>query len=208
MISILLADDHAIVRRGMKEVLQEALPDVRIVEAESAAETMDAARAGAFDLVILDVSLPGRSGLDVLKDIKAAHPKLPVLMLSMHPEEQFAVRALRAGAAGYVTKQSPPEEMLGAVRKALAGGRYVSASLAERLATEVGGDTKKEPHELLSDREFQVLMLIASGHSLTEIGAKLSVSVQTVSTYRTRLLEKMALTSNAELTQYVRLHGL
>jgi len=208
VISILLADDHAIVRRGMKEVLQEALPDVRIVEAESAAETMDAARAGAFDLVILDVSLPGRSGLDVLKDIKAAHPKLPVLMLSMHPEEQFAVRALRAGAAGYVTKQSPPEEMLGAVRKALAGGRYVSASLAERLATEVGGDTKKEPHELLSDREFQVLMLIASGHSLTEIGAKLSVSVQTVSTYRTRLLEKMALTSNAELTQYVRLHGL
>ncbi len=208
MTSILLADDHAIVRRGMKEVLQEELPGVRIVEAENAGATIDAAREGEFDLVILDVSLPGRSGLDVLKDIKAAHPKLPVLMLSMHPEEQFAVRALRAGAAGYVTKHSPPEELLSAVRKALAGGKYVSAALAERLATEVSGDTKKEPHELLSDREFQVLMLIASGHSLTEIGATLSVSVQTVSTYRTRLLEKMALTSNAELTQYVRLHNL
>ena len=208
MTAILLADDHAIVRRGLRELLLDAFADLRIEEAASAGQVADLVRDGSWDLLILDVSLPGRSGLDVLKDVKASHPKLPVLILSMHPEEQFAIRALRAGAAGYLTKQSAPDELVGAVRKALQGGRYVSATLAERLASEIGGSGQKEPHELLSDREFQVLRLIASGYSLTAIGERLTVSVQTVSTYRGRLLEKMGMATNAELTDYVRLHGL
>lgn len=208
MTAILIADDHAVVRRGLIELLTDALPGARFGECESAADTVVAARTGTWDLVVLDLSLPGRSGLDVLKDVKAARPKLPVLILSMYPERQFAVRALKAGAAGYLTKESPPEELVSAVRRVLRGGRYVSASLAERLASEIGGASDKESHERLSDREFQVLRLIASGLSLTAIGEKLSVSVQTVSTYRARLLEKMGMTTNAELTTYVQLHGL
>lgn len=208
MTAILLADDHAIVRHGLRELLQEAFPEARFGEAGTAAEAVQAARSGEWDLLVLDLSLPGRSGLDALKDVKAARPKLPVLILSMYPEKQFAVRALKAGAAGYLTKQSAPAELVDAVRKVLRGGRWVSASVAELLAAEVGGDTAREPHETLSDREFQVLRLIASGFSLTAIGEELSVSVQTVSTYRTRLLEKMGLSTNAELTKYVQLHGL
>jgi len=206
--AILVADDHAIVRRGLIELLRDAFPGARFGEAESAPEAVAAGRGGEWDLVVLDISLPGRSGLDALKDLKAARPALPVLILSMHPEEQFAIRALRAGAAGYVTKQSAPEELVGAVRKVLRGGRYVSAALAERLAMEVGGRTEGAPHESLSDREYQVLRLIASGLTLTAIAEQLSLSVQTVSTYRTRLLEKMGMTTNAELASYARLHGL
>ncbi len=208
MTAILIADDHAIVRRGLIQLLTDGLPGARFGEAETAAEAVAAARAGDWDLLVLDISLPGRSGLDVLKDVKSARPKLPVLILSMHPEEQFAVRALRAGAAGYLTKETAPEELLAAVRKVLRGGRYVSASLAERLASEIGGESGKEPHEMLSDREFQVLRLIASGLTLTAIAEKLSISVQTVSTYRSRLLEKMGMATNADLTKYVHLHGL
>jgi two-component system invasion response regulator UvrY len=206
--AILVADDHAVVRRGLIQLLTDGLPHARFGEAGTAAEAVAAARAGEWDLLVLDISLPGRSGLDALKDVKSARPKLPVLILSMHPEEQFAVRALRAGAAGYLTKQTAPEELLAAVRKVLRGGRYVSASLAERLASEIGGEGGKEPHETLSDREFQVLRLIASGLTLTAIAAKLSISVQTVSTYRARLLEKMGMATNADLTKYAHLHGL
>jgi DNA-binding NarL/FixJ family response regulator len=206
--AILIADDHAIVRRGLKQLLLDELPGATFGEAETAAETVASARSGSWDLVILDISMPGRSGLDVLKDIKAALPRLPVLVLSMYPEEQFAVRALRAGAAGYLTKDTAPEELVAAVRKVTRGGRYVSASLAERLASEVSGGTEKDPHELLSDREFQVFKLIASGLTPTAIAERLSLSVQTVSTYRTRLLEKMGMTSNAELTRYAHLRRL
>jgi DNA-binding NarL/FixJ family response regulator len=206
--SILVADDHAIVRRGLTQLLSDELEGARFGEAATATDAVQAVRSGEWDLVVLDISLPGRSGLDVLKEIKAARPKLPVLILSMYPEEQFAVRALRAGAAGYLTKQTAPEELVGAVRKVLRGGRYVSASLAERLANEIGGSPEKEPHETLSDREFQVLRLIASGLSLTAIADALTISVQTVSTYRTRLLEKMGMTTNADLSRYARLHGL
>ena len=208
MTAILVADDHAIVRRGIMQLLSDELTNVRFGETETAVSTVMAARSEEWDLLILDISLPGRSGLDVLKDVKAARPRLPVLILSMYSEEQFAVRALRAGAAGYVAKHAVPEELVVAVRKVLGGGRYVSAELAEKLATELGGSGDREPHEALSDREFQVLRLIASGLSLTAIGERLSVSVQTVSTYRTRLLEKMGMTANVELTTYARLHGL
>jgi DNA-binding NarL/FixJ family response regulator len=206
--AILLADDHAIVRRGLVELLRDAFPSARFGEARSAPEAVAQGRTGEWDLVILDISLPGRSGIDALKDLKAARPTLPVLMLSMHPEEQFAIRALRAGAAGYLTKESAPDELVSAVKKILRGGRYVSASLAERLAAEIGSRSGAAPHESLSDREFEVLRGIASGLTLTAIGEKLSVSVQTVSTYRTRLLEKMGMTTNAELAEYVRLNGL
>lgn len=208
MTAILVADDHAIVRRGLIQLLSDALTDLRFGEAETAAGTVLLARSEEWDLLILDISLPGRSGLDVLKDIKAARPKLPVLILSMYPEEQFAIRALRAGASGYVAKHSLPEELVGAVRKVLRGGRYVSPALAERLAAELGGAEGKAPHETLSDREFQVLQLVASGLSLTAIGERLSVSVQTVSTYRTRLLAKMGMATNVELTTYARQNGL
>jgi DNA-binding NarL/FixJ family response regulator len=206
--AILIADDHAVVRRGLVQLLSDELPGTRFGEADSAPAAVAAGRTGEWDLVILDISLPGRSGLDALKDLKAARPQLPVLILSMHPEEQFAIRALRAGAAGYVTKQSAPDELVAAVKKALRGGRYVSASLAERLAVEIGAKGAGAPHEALSDREFQVLRLIASGLTLTAIAEELSVSVQTVSTYRTRLLEKMGMSTNAELTRYANAHRL
>lgn len=208
MMRILIADDHAVVRHGLKRILGEELPGTVFGDAETSAEALATARDGDWDLVILDISLPGRSGLDVLKELKALKPKLPVLVLSMHPEEQFAVRALRSGAAGYLTKQGAPDELVAAVRKVLRGGRYVSASLAERLAGEIAGASDRAPHETLSDREFQVFRLIASGQTLTAIAEDLSLSVQTVSTYRTRLLEKMGLTTNADLTRYAHNHGL
>lgn len=147
--------------------------------------------------------MPGRSGLEILKEIKRSRPKLPVLVLSMHPEDQFAVRVLKTGASGYMTKESAPEELVGAIKKVLAGGRYISPTLAERMATYLAVDVQKPPHERLSDREYQVLRMIASGKTVTEIGKELSLSVKTISTYRTRILEKMAMNTNAELTQYV-----
>jgi len=153
--------------------------------------------------------MPGRSGLEVLREIKKSRPKLPVLVLSMHPENHFAVRVLKRGASGYMTKESAPEELVGAIRKVLAGGRYVSNSLAEKLATYLaGGDSQKPPQELLSDREFQVLRLIASGKIVSEIARELSLSVKTISTYRTRILEKMGMKNNAELMHYAMQHQL
>jgi two-component system, NarL family, invasion response regulator UvrY len=207
MIRILLVDDHAVVRQGLKQILQIPVTDAVFGDAETAEEALQKARAEEWDLVILDMSLPDKSGLDVLKELRQAHPKLRVLVLSMHPEEQFAVRALRAGASGYVTKKTAAE-LVTAVRKVLAGGKYVSPSLAERLAMEIRADLQKAPHETLSDREFQVFRRLALGHTVKEIGTMLDLSPQTVSTYRSRLLEKMGLTTNAELTQYALRNGL
>lgn len=161
-----------------------------------------------WDVVILDITMPGRSGLEVLREIKKSKPRLPVLVLSMHPENQFAVRVLKRGASGYMTKESAPNELVGAIKKVLAGGRYVSTSLAEKLATYVSTDSQKPPQELLSDREFQVLRLIASGKIVSEIAKDLSLSVKTISTYRTRILEKMGLRNNAELMHYAIQHHL
>ncbi len=201
MTRILLADDHAVVRQGLKQILLESMRDATFGEASSGEEAIEAGRAGGWDIVILDISLPGKSGLEVLKELRQIQPKLPVLVLSMHPEEQFAVRALRAGAAGYVTKRTATMDLARAVRKVLAGGRYVSASLAERLAAEVRADARA-PHERLSDREYQVFRMLALGKTVKEISEELGLSPQTVSTHRSRILEKMQLATNADLTEY------
>lgn len=183
------------------------MPGVEVAEAANGDEAL-AALAEKFDAVVLDLSMPGRDGFDLLAEIKHRFPKLPVLIMSLHGEEQFAVRALRAGASGYLTKSTAPEHLVAAITKVLRGGRYVSESLAERLAAGVGGPEVGSPHERLSDREFDVMRGIASGRSVSEIAAQMHLSVKTVSTYRTRLLEKMGMSSNAELTRYALEAGL
>jgi two-component system invasion response regulator UvrY len=205
---ILLTDDHAVVRRGLKQIIAEEFPRATFGEARNAQEALDLVWKENWDIVVLDITMPGRSGLEVLREIKKSKPKIPVLVLSMHPENQFAVRVLKRGASGYMTKESAPQELVGAIRKVLAGGRYVSNSLAERLATDLSSDTHKPAQELLSDREFQVLRLIASGKQVSEIAKELSLSVKTISTYRTRILEKMGLKNNAELMHYAMHHQL
>lgn len=204
---VLLVDDHAVVRRGVRAILEDHLPTVAISEASNGDEAL-AALAEKFDAVVLDLSMPGRDGFDLLTEIKHRQPKLPVLIMSLHSEEQFALRALRAGAAGYLTKSTAPEQLVSAITKVLRGGRYISESLAERLAADVGIDAPANPHERLSDREFDVMRGIASGRSVSEIAAQMHLSVKTVSTYRTRLLEKMGMSSNAELTRYALEAGL
>jgi len=210
MIRILIADDHDIVHRGLKQIVADE-PDMVVAgEAKTGHEALMLIRQQRWDVVVLDLSMPGRGGLDVLKELRQERRRVPVLVLSMHPEEQFAVRALRLGAAGYLTKDSAPAELVKAIRKAVTGGRYVSASLAEKLAGHLGGDTSDErsPHEILSDREYLVLRLIASGKSVSTIADELALSVNTISTYRTRILEKMGMTNNAELTHYAISRGL
>ena len=204
---ILLADDHAVVRHGLKQILTDAFKRATYGEARNAQEALDLVWKQAWDVVVLDITMPGRSGLDVLREIKQSKPRLPVLVLSMHPENQFAVRVLKSGASGYMTKESAPAELVGAVKKVLAGGRYVSNELAEDLAASLSA-SQKAPQEKLSDREFQVLRLIASGKTATEIGRELSLSVKTISTYRSRILEKMAMKNNAELMHYAIQHRL
>jgi two-component system invasion response regulator UvrY len=199
---ILIADDHAVVRKGLTKILKEADAGICVDEANHGQEALAKALQASYELVLMDISMPGRGGLEVLKEIKSHRPKLPVLMLSMHPEEEYAVRALRAGASGYVTKDSAAEELMEAIRKVLSGGRYVSASLAEKLAFEMESDADKPLHETLSDREYQVMRMIASGKTVTEIAQELSLSVKTISTYRSRILEKMRLKNNSELTRY------
>jgi two-component system, NarL family, invasion response regulator UvrY len=199
---ILIADDHAVVRQGMKQILAGAFKRSVFGEAANSQEALDRVWKEQWDIVVLDLTMPGRSGLEVLKEIKRARPKLPVLILSMHPEDQFAVRLLKAGASGYLTKESAPEELVGAVNKAVAGGRYVSSALAEKLALLIVRDVDSAPHENLSDREFLILRQIASGKTVGSIARDLSLSVKTVSTYRSRLLEKMAMSNNSELVQY------
>ena len=202
---ILLVDDHAVVRKGVRAILEDQLAPVEISEASSGDEALSALER-PFDAVVLDLSMPGRSGIDLLTEIKHRHPELPVLIMSLHGEEQFAVRALRAGASGYLTKAAAPEQLVAAITKIRRGGRYVSEALAERLAAGLGG--APTPHERLSDREFDVMRGIASGNTVGEIAAHMHLSVKTVSTYRTRLLEKMGMNSNAELTRYALEHGL
>jgi DNA-binding NarL/FixJ family response regulator len=199
---VLIADDHAVFRRGLKETIGEVFPRVAFGEANSAQETLGHVRLHDWDIVILDISMPGKSGLDILNDLKRLRPKLPILLLSMHPEEQYARRALRSGASGYLTKESVPEELKLAVRKIVAGGRYVSASLAERLANDLRSGIEVPVHELLSDREFQVLRMIASGKTVKEIAEEIDLSVKTVSTYRARILEKTGLRTTADLIRY------
>lgn len=199
---ILLADDHGVMRKGLQLMLADIYKDAKFGNAEDCREALESVLAHHWDLVILDVSMPGRGGLDVVKEIKAHRPKTPVLMLSMHAEHQFAIRALRAGASGYLTKASAGSELLRAVERVLAGGRYVSAALAEQLAAELGHNGDAVLHERLSAREFEILRMIASGKTVKEIAYELKLSGNTISTYRTRILEKMKMRTNAELTHY------
>jgi two-component system, NarL family, invasion response regulator UvrY len=205
---ILLVDDHPIVRRGLRLTLEDYDGIGDIGEAGSAEEALDLLHEHEWDAVILDVGLPGRGGIDVLKEIKRERPRLAVLVLSMQPEDQYAVRAVRAGAAGYLTKGAAPERLAEAVRKIAAGGRFISEDVADLLAIDVNTGHRGPPHESLSDREFEVLRLIGSGLSVGDIADRLSLSVKTVSSYRARILEKMHLKNNAELTHYVVAHSL
>src|SRR5260370_28366757 len=186
-------------RRGLQEILVDELKDAIFAEAGNAQQVLTDVRKQAWDLVILDITMPGRSGLDLLRDLKQWRPELPVLVLSMHPENQYAKRVLRAGAAGYMNKETAPKELVKAVRKVLAGGRYVSAELAEKLAADLSANDPRLPHERLSDREFEVVRMIASGKTSSQIAEELHLSVTTVSTYRARILEKICLANNAEL---------
>jgi two-component system, NarL family, invasion response regulator UvrY len=202
MIKILIADDHPIVRKGLKEILSEH-PDMKVLgEAQNSHEVLNLIRKQDWDVVVLDITMPGRDGLDVLKDLKKARPRLPVLVLSIHPEEQYGVRALKAGASGYLTKESAPDRLVSAIRKILERGKYVSPGLAEKLAFDLDKNAQNLPHERLSDREYQVLAMIASGKTVGQIGQELSLSAKTISTYRSRLLAKMGMKSSAELTHY------
>lgn len=199
---IIIADDHPIVRAGLKQIIAET-PDMIVAsEANDGYELLKKVRKEDFDAVIMDITMPGMNGLDVLKQLRIERPKLPVVILTYHPEAQYAVRVLRAGASGYVTKATAPDELIKAIRKVSQGGRYVSSTLAERLAYELDFQSEKMPHETLSDREFQVMCMLGSGKTVKEIAEELSLSVKTVSTYRSRILEKMKMRNNAELTHY------
>ena len=204
---VLIVDDHPVLRAGLRQVLTESDMKVFVGEATNGQELLAKVREQSWDVVVLDISLPDRSGLDLLKQLKSYYPDLPVVVLTMHAEEQYAIRVLRAGASGYLTKDSPPEEMAAAVLKVSEGGRYVSASLAERLVFDIGG-MRERPHEILSDREFQVFCMLASGERIKDIAAKLCLSVKTVSSHRARILTKMRMKNNAQLVQYALEHNL
>lgn len=205
---ILLADDHAVVRRGVRDILASAFPNARFIEVGTGDDVIIAIRNNQCHLLVLDVNMPGRTGVDVIREVKDLCPATPVLMLSVQPEDQYAIRCLKAGASGYLNKDSAEEELVHAVRKVLSGGRYVSARLSEKLASDIHRPPMKEPHELLSDREFEVTRMIASGATLSDIADVLHVSVKTVSTYRSRTLIKMQMQSNADLVRYMLEHKL
>jgi len=202
MIRVLIVDDHAILRRGLRSLLSDAFARAEFGEASNAEQALEQLGKKGWDVALLDITLPGKSGLDLLKELKAARPRLPVLVLSAHPEDQFAVRALKAGAEGYMTKESASEELVKAIHKILAGGRYVSPALAEKLASSVRKDFTRTPHETLSDREYEVMCRIASGKTVTEIAGELSLSAKTISTYRVRILEKLGVKNSAEIARY------
>ncbi|TMQ05143.1 MAG: response regulator transcription factor [Deltaproteobacteria bacterium] len=206
MYRVLLVDDHEVVRRGLRAILDDRFAGIEVAEAGSGDQAL-ASLADPFDAVILDLSMPGRSGIDLLAEIKHRHPRLPVLIMSLHGEEQFALRALRAGASGYLTKSAAPEQLISAFERIVRGGKYITETLAERLAAMVGGDAGA-PHDRLSQREFEVMRGIASGESVGAIAERMHLSVKTVSTYRARLLEKMGMATNAELTRYAIQNGL
>lgn len=208
MISILIADDHAIFREGLRQIFED-VPDIVVAgEASSGQEVLEKVSKNDYDLLLLDIAMPGLSGLDTLKLLKSQKPKLRVLVLSMYPEEQYAVRAIKAGAYGYITKAGASEELIGAIRKISGGGRYISASIAEKLLFNLDPEPDRPLHERLSDREYQILCLIARGRTVGEIAEELCLSVKTVSTHRTHILEKMRLKTNAELTNYALKLGL
>lgn len=202
MIRVMIVDDHLIVREGLKQIISES-SDIKVVdEASNGSEALDKVKRIKCDVLLLDISMPGRSGLEILKELKNEAPALAVLILTMHPEEQYAVRVLKAGASGYLTKESAPDELIEAIRKVSRGGKYISSTLAEKLAFDLEIDTGRPPHETLSDREFEVMCMIASGKTVSEIAEEMVLSVKTISTYRSRILEKMRMKTNAELTYY------
>lgn len=202
MIKILIADDHPIVRKGLKEIIEETSDMVVADEANNGEEALSKVLKSNLDVVVLDISMPGTSWIDILKKIKKEKPELSILVLSMHPEELYAVQVFRAGASGYLTKQSTPDELLAAIRKISTRRKYISTSLAEKLAYDLENDANGPPHETLSNREYEVMCLIATGKTVKEIAEKLKLSVKTISTYRSRILEKMNMRNNAELTHY------
>lgn len=208
MIKVLIADDHAIVRRGLKQILDDTSDLIVAGEAISGREVIELIREEEFDVVVLDISLPDKNGLDVLYDVKHEYPDLPVLVLSMYSEKQYALRMLQAGAAGYLSKESAPDELVAAIRKVAWGSKYITASLAEILADDRDETTSNPLHQKLSDREYSVMRLIASGKTVNEIADQLCLSPKTISTYRTRLLEKLHLKTNAEVMRYAMQHGL
>ncbi len=208
MLKLLIADDFPLFRRGVKELLTDGLGAITVGECGNAHDLLELVRHKKWDGVILDITMPGSTGTETLKQLKAEYPKLPVLVLSMHPEDQYAVRMFKAGADGYLTKASAPEELVKAMKKVLSGGQYVSPSLAEMLAVKLKASTGGIPHERLSDREYEVMCLIASGKSVSEIAETMHLGVTTISTYRARILEKMNLKNNADLTRYALKRGL
>jgi DNA-binding NarL/FixJ family response regulator len=208
MVKILIADDHAVVRRGLRQIINDE-PDFEVVaEAQNGQEVLDQLDKVDCNVLVLDITMPDKNGLAVLQEVKATRPRLPILILSMHPEDQFALRALKLGASGYLTKESAPEELVGALRKVTNGGKYISSTLAEQLVAEIGSDSPRPSPERLSEREFQVLRMIAQGKTISQIAEDMGLSVKTVSTYRTRLLQKMKMKTNAELVRYAVQHGL
>jgi two-component system invasion response regulator UvrY len=208
MIRVLVADDHPLLRSALKQVISRE-PDLTVAgEAEDSEQVLQEIEEKPYDFVILDLSMPGRGGLDVLKEIRRLKPSVPVLVLSMYPEEQFAVRAIRGGANGYLSKDCAPADVVNAIRKVLSGKKYVSANLAEMLADALDSKDDRTPHEMLSDREFQVLCKIGAGQTVSQIAAEMALSVKTVSTYRSRLLEKMHMSNSAELARYAIMKGL
>lgn len=208
MINVLIADDHALIREGLRKTLNGE-PDINLIgDAANVVELFKQLERLVVNIILLDITMPGESGLDALKELRQKYPHIPVLILSFHPEHRFAVRAFKAGASGYITKQSATEELVQAIRKIVSGGKYVSAALAEELAIDLDMASGKPPHETLSDREFQVMRLIADGKKSSEIAEALSVTMSTVNTYRMRIFEKMNMQSNVELARYAVEHGL
>lgn len=208
MVRIFIADDHPIVRRGLKQIVAETSDIVVAGEASNGEEVLSKVRENDYDVILLDITMPGVSGLDILRDLKCLKHKAPVLILSIHPEEQYAVRTLKAGASGYLTKESAPDELIAAIRKVSVGGKYVSPSLAERLALDLEVDAAKPLHYILSDREYEVMRMIASCETINQIANHMSLSKKTISTYRSRILTKMKMKNNAELTKYAVKHNL
>jgi DNA-binding NarL/FixJ family response regulator len=202
MIRLLVADDHAVVRNGIRHMVQETSDIIVADEARNGQEVLEKVRKSGYDVILLDVSMPGRDGLDVLKELRQLNEKAAVLMLSIYPEDQYAIRALRSGAAGYLTKESASEELIAAIRMIASGRQYISASIAERLVSTVRSPGGMTGHEQLSDREYQIMCMMASGKTQTQIADELSLSVKTISTYRTRVLAKMGMKNNAEITRY------